>query len=438
MRFSIKRQIEKDIDVVCVIKWHKKVGDTLEKGERILHVESLKGDEDLDAPHAGVLAEINVQDNEEIMRPADHKVGSWDAIFGWIEAELKDQSEVRDRIEKEPMIAASPGQIEDFRKENINIIPVPHVVSPKSSAVKAGPYVRRIARELGADLAKITGSGPRGTITIEQVRKAVGKTNAPDFMEKSEPVQPEISSCYKDQPLDMTRRRIAENLQQSWDCIPHAGCSVRIDFRNILHVRAKLKRHLADHSDFAGLQKFLRLEAVVINGILLSLQGDGRILNSCFGCEHLGFEGVRMYDGVNLGIAYQHPSGLVVPVLQDVDGITYREICYRLHDLYTRALSGGLRPSDLKGGTFTFNNAGVLGADGGESIIVHGQSAICTFCRIEEEAGSPFYGFANLGLRFDHRIYDGAQALRFLTNVREFVEGVNYETKIRESTPFLT
>lgn len=438
MKIAIQEQVEKDIDTVTVVTWYKKIGDCVKKGEAILHAETLKGDADVDAPVDGVLAEIFFPDGEMIPRPSDHGVGSWNAVFGSLEAEGTSQSVIAKEIHKEQVVVAPREKAQPHSDMAVDSFVPPDDSLPIPRVVKAGPQARRMAREFGVDLTKIEGRGPRGIITVEQVLAASNKKISAASISGEKPdvrVSSEEVAGYRDSPLSMVRRVIAENMELSGKCIMRqaAGCSVRVDFRNILNIRTKLKRALAERFGEDDAEKYLRPEVFVVDGILRELREDSRTLNSCFGCTHIGFEGIRVFDAVNLGIACQHPAGLVVPVLKGFNGASYREIADRLDGLYKKVQSGGLKSSDMNEGTFTFNNAGALGADDGESIIIHGQSAICTFYKIERESGSPFYGFANLALRFDHRVFDGFEAVRFLSGVKKFVEDTDYGLYVQSS-----
>lgn len=421
MRIYIKGQIDKDLDSVTVVQWYKKVGDKIKKGENILHVETLKADVDLAAETDGVLLDIVAQEGEDILRPAEKPTGSWDAIFGWMETEsVSISEELKEEVKKEVK-----------KIDTLPIAPLPVAIEDKKEIgkdfIKAVPFARKRARELGVDLSTVSGTGPGGTVTLGDLE--VAPEGLRKKLEKVVPTPKEsVSGQFRIVNLGIIENAVAENMESS-KCIPHAGVSVRVNFWNIIKARKNLTRVLHEKvGDTAAV--YLKYEIIVIEGILrlLSDKFTYYVLNSCYGCSHFGFSGLKIFDHINLGIAYDHPAGLIVPVLSKMEGASFRVIAERLNDLYLRLEKSRVKPAEFKGGTFTFNNVGTIGADDGESIITHGQSCIFSFHRIDMDEDSPFYGYANLGLRFDHRAHTrGATPARFLNEVKKFIEEVDFE-----------
>lgn len=433
MRIPIKGQIDKDLDSVTVTQWYKKIGDEIKKGENVLHVETLKADVDLPAESEGILTDIVAQEGEDIIRPVKKPTGSWDAIFGWIETEnialtqpVSVSEKVKEEIKKiDPLPIELPTAVVEDRKEAVK------------EFIKAVPFARKRARELGIDLSSIQGSGPRGIITVRDVEASVsGKTFAEDIQSQKESAPKQFKE--HEEPftivnLGFIARAIAENMESS-KCIPHAGVSVRVNFWNIIKARKAVESALSTKVGINAL-RYMRFEIIVIQGILRVLSqkfgSSYHDLNSCFGCQHFGFEGLKIFEHINLGVACDHPAGLLVPVLPKMEGASYKTTAERLDDLYKRLQKNKLKSSEFKGGTFTFNNVGAIGADDGESIIVHGQSCICSFHRIDMDEDSPFYGYTNLGLRFDHRAHTrGAAVTGFLNEVKKFIEEVDFERHV--------
>lgn len=437
MRIPIKGQIDKDLDSATVVEWYKKVGDEIKKDENVLHVETLKADVDLPAESDGVLADIVAQEGEDIIRPPEKPTGSWDAIFGWMETENTAliqpvsvsetvKEEVKEEIKKidPPTIDSFPAVVRDKVEDKKEI---------GKDFIKAVPFARKRARELGVDLFSIQGSGPRGIITVRDVEAVSGKTSVKDTESQEEPAPKQFQEQEKSFIIvkqGIIARAIAENMESS-KCIPHAGVSVRVNFWNIIKAR-KVAEPVLRAKVGPDASQYLRFEIIVIQGILKALsqkfESSYHDLNSCFGCKHFDFEGLKIFERINLGIACDHPAGLLVPVLLKMEGVSYKTIAERLHDLYQRLQKNKLKPREFKGGTFTFNNVGTIGADDGESIITHGQSCIFSFHRIDMDEDSPFYGYANLALRFDHRAHTrGAIPARFLNEVKKFIEEVDFE-----------
>jgi len=445
MRVAIKEQIDKDLDSVTVVRWYKNIGDSVKKGENILHVETLKADVDLAAEVDGILVEILASDGGDILRPSEKPTGSWDAVFGWIEAKkqielaelpaypgpIHDPRLSKEYLKKREVRISEKSEIPEKPEKEISKIEI-KLSEAKDDFVKAAPYVRKRAKELGVDISVISGTGPDGLVMVEDLEHSPEKNLQTKVETAAFPERTDES--FKIINFGIVAQAIARNMQESWDCIPHAGTSVRINFWNIIKARNKLKPILQKNlGEKASL--YLHFEIIVIEGILkaLSQRFDKpfHVLNSCFGCRHFGFDGLKIFEHINLGIAYDHPAGLLVPVLREMEEANYRQIAERLDDMYRRLEKSRVKPAEFKGGTFTFNNVGAIGADDGESIIVHGQSCICSFHRVDLEEDSSFYGYANLNLRFDHRAHTkGALAIGFLKEVKRFVEEVDLEEHV--------
>ncbi len=407
MRVAIKVQVDKDLDSIIVITWFKSVGNRIEKGENILHVESLKADVDIASPESGTIVEIVAHEGEEILRPQEKRTGSWDAVFGWIETHAPPPSEARE-------IKSAP------REE-------PRALRT-GTGIKASPLARKKASALGVDLGSVHGTGPDGRVTVGDVEHAVEPVSVSSDADMAPAAVEHADDTVEE--LGIVQQFIAQNMMVSWQCIPHAGAAVRINFRSILAAREAVRRTLAKMVGIEDARKYLNLDVVVIEGILCALRGESRTLNSCYGCEHftdtIGKNKIKIFGSIHLGIAYNHHTGLLVPVLKSMENVAYRVIAERLDDLYTRMRENKVKPQEFRGGTFTFNNVGVLGGDTGQSIIIHGQSAISILNRIERDAASPWYGYGEFALRFDHRPHNGGNALRFLAAVKEFVERIDF------------
>ena len=291
--------------------------------------------------------------------------------------------------------------------------------------------VRRVARERGVDLFKVKGTGPGGVIVLgdlERLSSLVGNEKKIDAIE----VESDLDGTVV--PLGIIRKAIANHMQESWNCIPHAGTWVWVNFKRFVDQRVALKSFLVREIGEEQARIYVRPDILVIEGTIRALEDKHRIVNSCFGCEHSPFNqwrgGLKVFSRINLGIAYDDPKGLLVPVLHNIAGSSYKIITQRLEELYQKVRAVELKVKDFRGGTVTFNNVGALKGDGGESIIPHGQSAIISLHRIERDPTSPLYGLAILALRFDHRALDGGTAARFLASVKKFVEKTDFKEYI--------
>lgn len=444
MRLPIKIQVDKDLNEIERVNWYKKEGDKVTKEEPVAHIETQKADVDVGAPENGILVKIVIPHGEPVYRPNEIPTGSWDALLGWIETEVISEEtlvRVRDdeRVRQETESRETPSSARPKEKIRVRIMPDGRVeqvdsssreatgieivkeVSRNEDATYASPMVRRVARERGIGLLNLRGTGPHGMVTLEDLNRIESRPESNKAKSIERPLRDDRIETF-----GIIRQAIAKHMQESWNCIPHAGSWIWLNFANFFNVKSHLKHVLSHKFGVLNPEIYLRPDVFLIEGILRELENEGALLNSCYGCAHEPMnqwkENLKVYGAINLGIAYDDPKGLLVPVLHGLEGSRYRTIAERLEELYGNLREGKLKRSDFVGGTFTFNNVGVLGGDGGESIITHGQSSIVSLHRIETDPSLPLYGRTVLSLRFDHRAYDGGLALRFLQSLKRFIE----------------
>ncbi len=286
-------------------------------------------------------------------------------------------------------------------------------------AAPAGPAVRRLARELGVDLARVQGTGPEGRITREDVIAAVrhatgsatGAAPAAGAQERDSwgPIRREAMS--------KMRKTIAANMVRSAFTIPHL---TNFDDADITELERFRKSSVPD---YAGSNVKLTALVFVVKAIALALK-QHPTLNASLDME----SGQIIYkDYVNLGIAVDTPRGLVVPVLRDVDKMTIQQVAQTLTLLGEKAKATQYSLDDLRGGTFTISNLGAIGGTYSTPIINYPEVAILLVGRsrkmpmvlddrIEPRLMMP------LSLSYDHRLVDGAAASRFLNEVIGFLQ----------------
>ncbi|MBI2035722.1 MAG: 2-oxo acid dehydrogenase subunit E2 [Candidatus Liptonbacteria bacterium] len=472
-----------------IVTWLKKEGDMISAKEILASFETDKALVDLESPCAGKLLEIipgNVprepdDKNDEYLFeiPADLPTGNWDPILGYIEDGVadtdtaqasvpvaKNESPVQEPQNLEPVSVPHPKQEEPY-------IPPPvtaEKISPSLDFVKAGPMVRRLAKEKDVDLSLIPPTGPHGTVSEADLNKYLANIipspvqkpeSPPADTKKTEKKEPSAAPSEEFEIVPLTPKRvvIGKHMTLSEECIPHAHTSVSLDMRKVLKAtkvfadwngltdivssldvrkdqKTKLSMPWEERTDVISVENkkiYLRPEIIVIEGIIRALElNKWKVLNSCVECEHFDFKGIKKFLDINLGIAYASHDGLEVPVLERMQGVGYKTIAERTAGLYQRMRTNKATLKERMGQnkTFTFNNVGALGADDGASIIPHGTSAICSLHRADLNLDGHSRGFANLNLAFDHRLFDGREAVGFLLAVLEFVEGVDIVSHI--------
>ena len=312
-------------------------------------------------------------------------------------------------------------------------VPVPAAPRPAAVAVEepptgaasvtiepAGPAVRRLARELGVDLARVKGSGPAGRIVREDVIAAVRHASSAPASRS----RPESTSTERDdwgpirrEQLSRMRKTIAANMVRSVQTIPHL---TNFDDADVTELEALRK---ASAPEYAKNDLKLTALSFVIKAVSLSLRQHPAV-NSSIDVE----KGEVVYKQyVNVGLAVDTPRGLVVPVLRDCDQMSIPQVAQAIADTAEKAKNAQYSLDDLKGGTFTISNLGAVGGAYSTPIINWPEVAILLLGRarkmavVREDRIEPRL-MMPLSLSYDHRIIDGAMAARFLKEVIGYLE----------------
>lgn len=278
----------------------------------------------------------------------------------------------------------------------------------------AKPPVRKLARDLGVDLHTLTGSGPGGSITREDVHAAVSgapvtvpqATTAPVFGPDRE----------QRIPIKGVRKLTAENVTASAFTAPHVTEFLTVDVTRSMRALNRLK-DLPDWQQVRVSPLLLAAKAV-----LLAI-GRHPMINSTWD-DAAGEIVVKQY--VNLGIAAATERGLIVPNIKDAGRLSLRELADAMTALVQTAKTGRTAPADMSGGTFTITNVGVFGVDSGTPILPPGEAAILAFGAVREmpwvhKGRVKPRQVTTLGLSFDHRIIDGELGSKFLSDIGQFL-----------------
>ncbi|MDM4721596.1 dihydrolipoamide acetyltransferase family protein [Micromonospora sp. WMMA1363] len=284
--------------------------------------------------------------------------------------------------------------------------------------VLAKPPVRKLAKDLGVDLSTLTGSGPLGSITREDVQRAASTPAA--AAEPLTVVTPAASAAIfgadREQriPVKGVRKLTAENMSRSAFTAPHVTEFLTVDVTRAMKALDRLRQR-RDWRDVRVSPLLL-----VAKAVLLAVKRHPMV-NSTWASDEIV---VKEY--VNLGIAAATERGLIVPNIKDAGRLTLRELADGLTDLVQTAKAGKTAPVDMSGGTLTITNVGVFGVDTGTPILPPGESAILAFGAVRE---MPWVHkgkvrprqVTTLGLSFDHRIIDGELGSTFLRDIGDFL-----------------
>ncbi len=306
-----------------------------------------------------------------------------------------------------PATALTPAAPPPVAAEPVRIVePAPEPVARGGYVPLAKPPVRKLAKELGVDLYVLSGSGPSGVITRDDVQRAVAEP-APVAERTTAPAGRQTRV-----PIKGVRKATAQAMVASAFTAPHVTEFLTVDVTPMMELRAKLKTD----PRFAG----VKLSPLVFaaKAVCLAVRRTPDV-NATWD-ERAGEIVYKSY--VHLGIAAATPRGLVVPKIRDAEQLTLAGLAGALDQLTATARDGRTTPGDMLDGTFTITNVGVFGVDTGTPIINPGESAILAFGAIRDmpwvvDGQVVPRKVCQLSLSFDHRVVDGEQGSRFLADV---------------------
>ena len=416
-----------DFEGVDVIEVHVAAGDAVARDDPLITLETDKAAMDVPAPSAGIVesltaavgGKVSEGDLVLVLRPA---TGSQGALT---QAPTPETEPSPATAAQAPQPAAAPQSV----SPNVEAGRLPPVDETAFSQAHAGPSVRRLARELGVDLGKVSGSGIKGRITDEDVKNFVkaSMTSAPAPASAAAgsglPALPTADFAkfgeIELQPLTRVQKISGPRLHASWVNIPHVTQFDEADITDMEAARQELKKDAEkDGVRLTPLAFIVMACAKALKefpGFNTSLHGDGEQLV------------VKKY--VHLGFAADTPNGLVVPVIRDVDRKRLFEIARDLGELSAKARDGKLAAADMQGGCFTVSSLGSIGGTAFTPIINPPEVAILGVSR---SAMAPVWdgeGFVPrlmlpLSLSYDHRVIDGAAAVRFTRHLAELLGDV--------------
>jgi len=424
-------------------------GDTIQANQNVIELETDKATVEIPCPHAGKVSKVHVQPGQTV--PIGTLLLSIEAAAGadGAGAAPKSAAPARPAEPAKPAAAQAPAEEDEDDEPPAPAKPAPakaappKVAAPKAApavaqnggasardtdeaasvTAPAGPSTRRLARELGVDLRRVTGTGPGGRITREDIVSAVrhsspilkvspNRQNMPDGVEDQDSY-----GCIRKQPLTKIRKTIAANMARSHSTIPHV---TNFDDADITELERIRKGSIAD---YMGSEIKLTMMAFVMKAVAQSLKLHP-LLNASLDLEN---NQVVYKEYVNIGVAVDTERGLVVPVVREVDQLTIPQIAQALNDVANKGRNNQFAVEDLRGGTFTISNLGAIGGTYSTPIINHPEVAVLLLGRsrklpivIDDEIKIRL--MMPLSLSYDHRLVDGAVAARFLNEVKGYLQ----------------
>ena len=400
------------------------VGDHVDEGDMVLVVETDKAAVEVPSPYTGEIGEIAVGKGDQVrvgdvlMRFADGEEEAAPAAAPEPqsepepepEAEPEPEPEPEDEAETQPAPPSSQARAEADTGERA---PSRHPGGP----VPATPSTRRVARELGVDLAEVKASGRHGRVTEDDVRRHAGEGRKDGGGER-----PRESSEERVVELGPVKRATARQMARAWAEIPHVAHHDEVDI-------TALERFRREHeAAIEGQGGKLTVTAFAMKAAAVALR-EHPTFNARFDAER---EVLRVPEAVHLGVALDSERGLIVPVVRDVQRKSVAEIAVEVFALGERLREEAPAPDELEGATFTVTNVGALGGTGFTPIVNPPQVAILGLAKAAlrsvvtgdlEAPETAVRLVLPIVVAFDHRANDGADAARFTNRIAELLHG---------------
>lgn len=438
-------QMGESITEGTVSKWLKAVGESIDKDEALLEISTDKVDAEVPSPAAGKLLAIKAQEGETV------EVGTVVALVGTSVGTAQDvpvrSAEPMAPVAVEAAPAASPPPTPPKAASAAAGSSSPDAGIEELRRTRSSPLVRKIAAEHGVDISRIAGSGISGRVTKGDILSFIetGAALRPqDLLVKGAPPMPAVVTRSQDtrpayvpppptttmedrvEKMSVMRKKIAEHMTFSKQTSAHVTSVYEIDMTNV--ARSRKANQEAFQAKYGTKLTFMPF---IFQAVTAAIR-EHRIVNSQVDGDNIVYKG-----NINLGMAVALDWGLIVPVIKNAETMTLAEIAVKANDLADRARAKKLNPDEVQGGTFTITNPGVFGGLYGTPIINQPQVAILCVGTIEKRAkvltspdGDDYIAIrqmAYFALTYDHRVVDGADAEKFLSSMKRYLEQAQFE-----------
>jgi pyruvate dehydrogenase E2 component (dihydrolipoamide acetyltransferase) len=442
-------QMGESIAEGTIVRWIKKIGDTVDRDEPLFEISTDKVDAEIPSPAAGTLLDIKVKEGETV------PVNSVVATIGTADEAASAEA---------PAPEAAPASAPESAGAAAQATPPsgkqqPHTPQPDGSSApvsatppptraaapalslskaelrqKSSPLVRKIAQEHGVDISHIEGSGIAGRVTKNDILKFIEQGGAAPQAQAPAPAAPAISARGPEplpeerrapevrpaegdrvEPMSIMRRKIAEHMVLSRRTSAHVYSVFEVNYSRVDAIRKERKAEYEQRGVKLTFTSFIAKAAIdaLRRHPIINASIDG--------------ENVIYRRAINLGIAVALDNGLIVPVIKNADELNLLGLSRAIADVADRARAKKLNPEEVHGGTFTITNPGNFGAQFGLPIINQPQVAILGVGTIEKRPvviddmiGIRLMGYLTLG--YDHRLVDGAVADQFMADVKKNIE----------------
>lgn len=386
-------------------KWCKEVGDEVGPGDILAEVETDKATVDFEMQEEGFVAKLLVEEGAQ-----DIELGALVAILVDDEEDIAAFKDYTAEEESEPSAAPVEEAPTPTKSEPVAATPAPvatPVKKPSGDRIIASPFARKLAKEGGIDLSKISGTGPNGRIIAIDLDGA--SPSAAQTLVSSAPA----SLDYEDLPLTQMRKIIASRLTESKDTIPHYYVTIESEVDELLALRARLNQHSTSKISVNDLIiKATALAAIQVPQTNSAWKGDF----------------IRQYKNVDMSVAVSTEKGLITPIIRDANLKGLNTISAEMKDLAGRARENKLKLDEFQGGTFSLSNLGMFGLSNFSAIINPPQACILAVGgpqqRVLPGEDGKFRTAKVLAvtLSSDHRVVDGAEAAVWGQHFKKFIE----------------
>ena len=407
-----------------ITKWLKKVGDPLEKDEPLFEISTDKVDAEIPSPVAGILTEIKTPEGETV------QINTVVAVIGGPASSEADRS-----------APAQPATVSaQTPKSAVQAAPEPLALAQASNGgrLRSSPLVRRIAQENSLDLGRVVGTGSGGRITKEDALKYLKDNGAGSArpVSNAKPARAATTSAVSNlpgtvAPLSRMRAIIADRMSESMKISPHVYSVYKVDMTRVVRLRERERtRFEQKHGVKLTYMPFIATAAI-------EALRQFPIVNASLSSAPNQAASIHYHANIHLGIAVALEWGLIVPVVQQAETLSFAALAGGIADLAERARAKKLKPEEASGSTFTLTNSGLFGGEFGTPIINQPESAILAIGGLKKEpvVVTDAEGGDTIAIRsmqsyclgFDHRLIDGADGGKFMSAFKKVLEGWDRE-----------
>lgn len=398
-----------------LIKWLVKEGDCVSQDQPIAEVETDKAVVQIPSPVKGTIAKLHFKEKDTM------HVGD---VFVTLSEENETAAKKEEPVSLRKKSFGVVGEIDEAPDEEEKKEAAAPVVEMRKAGALATPAVRGLAKKLGVDIEKVTGTGPGGRVTESDLNGVQPATEKASEAPVAETSKVQSTRKYDDYghveriPFKGIRKATANKLSTSWAKAVHVTHMDEIDVTDLTGILLKERVRTAKQ----GIK--LTFMPFIIKSVIASMKEGHASLNSTLDEER---EEIILKRYYNIGFAVDTPEGLLVPVVKGADEKSILDIAKDIQKLAEACRSRKVDLSDLKGGTFTITNVGSLGGVFATPIINYPEAAILALGRVYDK---PVFvknkivkkNVLPVSLTFDHRILDGAEACRFVNTMKEHLQ----------------